>query len=227
MKKLSTTLTAVAISTAMLAGCASTDGGAGGMSAKQRAALIGAGVGALAGGVIGNQRDSRSDKTRAVGAVLGAALGAGGGYLWSNHMEKQKQALQQAAKGTPVQVVQTQDNRLKVSIPADAGFATGSAVLNRNMLPILDRMAQTLSPAALVSIIGHTDSTGSDAINNPLSHNRAQAAANYLVGRGVAATRISVSGMGSMQPVADNATDMGRAQNRRVEIYVSEAARAQ
>ena len=135
--------------------------------------------------------------------------------------------MQAATAGTPVQVTQTADNRLKINVPADAGFATGSATLNANMYSVLNTLATTLNqnPVTTVSIIGHTDSTGTDAINNPLSLNRANAAKNYLVSRGVASNRIMTSGAGSTQPVASNATVDGRAQNRRVEIYVAEAAR--
>ena len=75
-----------------------------------------------------------------------------------------------------------------------------------------------------MAIIGHTDNTGSDAINNPLSVNRANAARDYLVGRGVAAQRIATDGRGSREPVADNSSAQGRAKNRRVEIYVAEPA---
>ena len=76
-----------------------------------------------------------------------------------------------------------------------------------------------------MSVIGHTDNTGTDAINNPLSLNRANAARDYLVAHGVAPSRITTTGMGSAQPVASNATAAGRAENRRVEIYVGEPAK--
>ncbi len=221
MKKAFTSLTIVAASAALLAGCANQ----GMNNTTAQNVGIGAGLGALAGAAIGHGHKG-SDTLR--GAAIGAALGAAGGYLWSNRMEQQKQAMQQVTAGTPVQVSQTADNRLKINIPTDAGFATNSATLNRNLYPILDRLAQTLNqnPASTVSIIGHTDSTGSDAINNPLSQRRADAARNYLVSHGVASSRIVTSGVGSTQPVADNGTAAGRAQNRRVEIYVAEPAQA-
>jgi outer membrane protein OmpA-like peptidoglycan-associated protein len=73
-----------------------------------------------------------------------------------------------------------------------------------------------------VRIVGHTDNTGSDAINNPLSVNRAQSARDYLVGRGVSSSRISIDGRGSREPIADNATEAGRARNRRIDIYLAE-----
>lgn len=77
-----------------------------------------------------------------------------------------------------------------------------------------------------VTIIGHTDSTGSDAINNPLSLDRANSTRNYLVARGVASNRVATDGVGSRQPVADNNTAAGRDKNRRVEIYVAEPVQA-
>ena len=222
MKKAFTSLTIAASAAALLAGCAAD----GTMTTTGKNSAIGAVIGAGLGTVVGNQVGDRDNRTRATGAAVGAALGAAGGYLWSQRMEQQKQAMQQVTAGTPVQVSQTADNRLKINIPADAGFATNSAVLNANMYPILQRLAQTLNqnPAATVSVVGHTDSTGSDAINNPLSQRRADAAKAYLVSQGVAASRIATSGAGSTQPIASNATVDGRAQNRRVEIFVAEPA---
>ena len=222
MKKAFTSLTIAASAAALLAGCAAD----GTMTNTGKNSAIGAVIGAGLGTVVGNQVGDRDNRTRATGAAVGAALGAAGGYLWSQRMEQQKQAMQQVTAGTPVQVSQTADNRLKINIPADAGFATNSAVLNANMYPILQRLAQTLNqnPAATVSVVGHTDSTGSDAINNPLSQRRADAAKAYLVSQGVAASRIATSGAGSTQPIASNATVDGRAQNRRVEIVVAEPA---
>ncbi|MEZ7829222.1 MAG: OmpA family protein [Brachymonas denitrificans] len=223
MKKAFTSLTIAASAAALLAGCAAD----GTMTNTGKNSAIGAVIGAGLGTVVGNQVGDRDNRTRATGAAVGAALGAAGGYLWSQRMEQQKQAMQQVTAGTPVQVSQTADNRLKINIPSDAGFATNSAVLNANMYPILQRLAQTLNqnPAATVSIVGHTDSTGTDAINNPLSQRRADAAKAYLVSQGVAGSRIATSGAGSTQPIASNATVDGRAQNRRVEIFVAEPAR--
>jgi len=133
----------------------------------------------------------------------------------------------QATAGTGIGVSQTADNQLKVDIPADVSFDVGRYDIKPNMRPVLDRLATTLNqhPVTTVTIIGHTDSTGSDAVNDPLSINRAAATRDYLVMRGVSAQRIAIDGRGSRQPIADNSTASGRAMNRRVEIFVAEAAR--
>ncbi|HMV94499.1 MAG TPA: OmpA family protein, partial [Thauera aminoaromatica] len=148
------------------------------------------------------------------------------GYLWSQNMQKQRAEMEQATAGTGIGISQTTDNQLKVDIPADVSFDVGRHAIKPNMRPVLDRLASTLNqhPVTTVTIIGHTDSTGSDAVNDPLSINRAAATRDYLVQRGVSAQRIAVDGRGSRQPVADNSTASGRAMNRRVEIFIAEPA---
>jgi outer membrane protein OmpA-like peptidoglycan-associated protein len=143
-------------------------------------------------------------------------------------MEAQKRAMEESTKGTGVQVTQTDENLLRLEIPSDISFAVNRADIRSDFRPILDRFAQTLvaNPAATVQIIGHTDSTGSDAINNPLSVNRAASTRDYLTAHGVQASRIMIDGRGASDPVADNNTTAGRAQNRRVEIYVGESTQA-
>ncbi len=217
MKKTLVSLSVVAIGLGGLSGCAN-------MSETQKTTGTGAAIGAVAGGVIGASTGDR--KTAATGAAIGAAVGAGGGYLWSKHMEKQKAEMEQATQGTGVSVSQTADNQLKLDIPSDVSFDTNRYDIKSNLRPILDRFATTLNqnPVTKVTIIGHTDSTGTDAINNPLSVNRAAATRDYLVARGVSTNRIAIDGRGSREPIADNNTYAGRAQNRRVEIYVAEPA---
>lgn len=210
LNKLSIFLVVLAV-----AGCAD-------MSATQRGtgsgALIGAGTGAAIGALAGG------GKGAAIGAGVGTAVGAGAGYLWSRRMEEQKQQMEQATAGTGVAVTQTADNRLMLNIPSDISFDTGSAQIKPNFRSILDSFAVSLqnNPGTQVMIVGHTDNTGSDAINNPLSVNRAASVRDYLAGHGVPYQRMQIDGRGSYQPVAPNDTAASRAQNRRVEIYVSE-----
>ena len=216
MKLVLTSLTCAAL---FLSGCAN-------MSETQQGTAKGAGIGAVAGAVIGAA--TGGSKGAAQGAVLGGAVGAGGGYLWSKRMQDQKAAMEKATAGTGVAVTQTADNRLKLDIPSDISFATGRSDVSTTFAPILNQFASSLNqnPVTTVTIIGHTDSTGSDAINNPLSIDRANSTRNYLVARGVAGNRIATDGRGSREPIADNNTNEGRAKNRRVEIYVAEPVQA-
>lgn len=211
--KMRATLTAAAAAIAMT-GCADMN-----MSETQRNTAIGAGVGALAGAAIG--RDAK-------GAAIGAGVGALGGYVWSKHMEQKKLAMERATMGSGVAVTQTADNQLKLNIPADVSFDTGRADIKPNMRPILDQFASGLSgqPNTEVRIIGHADSTGSEAMNDQLSLQRAQATRSYLASRGVDPSRIMVAGRGEREPVADNSTEAGRARNRRVEIFLGERVAA-
>ena len=221
MKKIIASLSAIALSLSGLSGCAN-------MSETQKTTGTGAGIGAVAGAVIGAATaGGHTGRSAATGAAIGAAVGAGGGYLWSQHMAKQKAEMEQATQGTGVSVSQTADNQLKLDIPSDVSFDTNRYEIKSNLRPILDRFATTLNqnPVTMVTIIGHTDSSGTDAINNPLSVNRAASTRDYLVARGVATNRIAIDGRGSREPIADNNTAEGRAKNRRVEIFVAEPAR--
>ena len=212
-------VTAVAVAL-LVAGCA-------GMDDTQRRTAAGAGIGAAVGAALGG--NAAGGKGVRNGALIGGAIAGIGTYIWSRQMEEQKRAMEEATAGTGVQVTQTRENLLQLDIPSDISFRVNSAAILPNFQPILDRFAQTLvaNPATTVQIIGHTDSTGTDAINNPLSVNRAASARDYLVARGVQVSRIMIDGRGSRDPIADNSTPAGRAQNRRVEIYVGQAASPQ
>ena len=194
------------------------------MSETERGTATGAGIGAAAGALLGAVTGGGGGDRAATGAALGGIAGAVAGNVWSSRMEKQKQAMQQATQGTGVQVSQTADNRLKLEIPSDISFNTGRADIEPNFRPVLDHFASSLNenPDTVVTIVGHTDSTGSDAINNPLSYNRAANTRDYLVNRGVAARRFNVSGRGEHEPLVANDTEANRAKNRRVEIYVAQ-----
>ena len=209
-------ITGVAAVVILATGCAE-------MSDTQRRTATGAGVGALAGAVLSSATGGRAG----TGAVVGAGVGALGTYIWSQNMERQKREMEQATQGTGIAVTQTQDNQLKLDIPSDISFAVGRSDIQSNFAPVLDRFAEGLrnNPNTDVRIIGHTDNTGSDAVNNPLSLERAASTRNYLTGRGVDGRRIAIEGMGERQPIATNDTAQGRSRNRRVEIYGGERPR--
>ena len=194
------------------------------LSERQKGTAVGAGVGAGVGAVIGSATGGKAGP----GALIGGALGAVAGNLWSKRMEDRRAAMEQATRGTNVEVTRTDDNQLKLNIPNDISFDTGSAAIKPQLRAVLDPFANGLrdGPAARLTIVGHTDSTGSAAVNNPLSVERAQSVRDYLVTRGVAGARVEPAGRGDREPVAENNTDAGRAKNRRVEIFLREPAPA-
>ena len=186
----------------------------------QKGAGIGAGGGAVLGGIIGAIAGNT-----AVGAVIGGAVGAGAGAIIGNRMDKAKKAAQQV-QNAQVESVQDANGLDAVKVTFDSGilFATGKADLSQSAKNSLVQFAKVLNENkdCDVAIIGHTDSTGSDAVNQPLSVSRANSVNNYLRSCGVSATQIkSVEGQGSTNPVADNSTEAGRKQNRQVYMYAS------
>ena len=210
-----TSLIGVAAAALLLSGCES-------MSERQKGTATGAGIGAVLGGVLSSATGGKAG----TGAVVGGAIGAVAGNVWSKRQEDRRIAMEQATRGTGVEVSRTADNQLKLNIPNDVSFDTNSAAIKPTMRSVLDPFAASLrdDPNARIGIVGHADSTGSDAINNPLSLDRAQSVRDYLVTRGVPATRVETAGRGSREPVADNSSEAGRARNRRVEIYLREPA---
>ena len=222
MKKL--LITSVIIGAISLQGCATYNNGnpPGAAASAGIGALAGAAASAIIGSTTGSDKIGRD-------AAIGAAVGALGGYVWNSQMEKQRAAMETATAGTGIDVSRTPDNRLKLEVPADAGFAVNQATIQPRLQTVLNTFANTLNAnkTTLVDIVGHTDNTGSDAINYPLSQRRADSTKNYLVAKGVSSGRITTAGKGSTQPIASNATEAGRAENRRVEIFVGQPSTAQ
>ena len=197
------------------------------MNETQRGTATGAGIGAVAGGLLGAATaGGHRGRSAATGAAVGAAAGAIGGYVWSKKMEEQRAQMAEASRGTGIDVSRTADNRLKLNIPADAGFDVGRTEIRPALGTALSQFASTLNQHTVttLSIVGHTDNTGSDAVNDPLSVERANATRDFIAARGVAPGRISTAGRGEREPITSNDTPAGRAQNRRVEIYIAEQA---
>lgn len=188
------------------------------MSERERGTAQGAGIGAVAGAILGSATGGKAG----TGAVIGGAVGAVAGNLWSKHMQDKQEALARASAGTGIEVARTQDDQLRLNVPADFSFAVGSASIQPAMRPVLDEIARNLDRNVRVTIVGHTDSSGSEALNERLAVDRAAAVRDYLSMRGVAASRMSIQGRGEREPVASNATEAGRAANRRVEIFLAE-----
>ena len=141
-------------------------------------------------------------------------------------MEAERVALEKATLDAGIVVLRTQHNQLQVNVPSDFSFDTDSAEIKPDMGAVLDRFADGLEAKTLshmlIHIVGHTDSRGSDAVNDPLSLARANSVRRHLESKGVATSRIEVEGRGEHQPMVGNDKGYGRALNRRVEIFLRE-----
>ncbi|KUK75545.1 MAG: hypothetical protein XD92_1548 [Proteiniphilum acetatigenes] len=211
MKQISKLLTIGLLGgTLILSGCGASRAVKGGGIGAGAGAAVGAGIGSIAGGGRG----------AAIGAGIGAVLGGTAGAIIGNKMDKQAAELEQI-EGAKVEKV-NQGEAIKVTFESGILFATNSSTLNSASRSSLDKFATSLlnNPDTDVKIYGHTDSTGSDAINNPLSQRRAESVYNYLLTKGISGSRMEAQGCGSTQPVADNNTAAGRSENRRVEVYI-------
>ena len=212
MKKMK--LITIALAAAMAAGCAQITPKDDDGSTNKTAAYggLGALVGAVGGALINH--DNRG-KGALIGAVAGGAAGAGYGY----YADKQEAELRRQMQGTGVQV-QRQGDDLKLVMPGNITFATGSSSVSSQAEWTLGTVADSLKkyPGSNVEVSGHTDNVGSLASNNELSQARAISVAKILVGQGVEKSRIQVFGAGPTQPIASNSTEEGRQANRRVEI---------
>ena len=210
MKKLAIGLMALA-SPLALSACTTTDPYTGEQKVSNTAK--GAGLGALAGGVIG--AIAGDDEAALAGAAVGAAIGGGIG----NYMDRQEAKLRARLEGTGVGVQRVGDT-IKLIMPGNITFDTGSSVIMSGFTSVLDSVALVAKEfdKTLMQVNGYTDSTGSFQTNQTLSEQRAGSVARYFMNQGVASSRIRATGYGPRDPIADNSTASGRAQNRRVEI---------
>lgn len=189
-------------------------------TAEYDKALIGTVLGAGAGALIAKSNADKDKMGQA--AAIGAVVGAGAGLL----LDKKEQRLKQELAGTGINVDRNQDGSINLIMPS-VTFATNSATIQPQFQTALNDVAKVLredgstNKLALV-IHGHTDNTGNDSINIPLSQNRAGSVLNYLASQGISSTRMTAKGYGSTAPIADNSTAAGREKNRRVEITVYE-----
>lgn len=205
---------------ALLAGCATQNpydnqtstAPEGGMSKTAKYGGLGALAGAVAGAAISH--DNRG-KGALIGAAVAGAAGAGYGY----YVDKQEAELRRSMEGTGVQVERQGDN-LQLIMPGNITFATNSADIAGNFYAPLNNLANSFKQydQNSIEIVGHTDNVGAYQYNMTLSQRRAQSVANYLTAQGVNGMRITTRGMGPDQPIASNATEAGRSQNRRVEV---------
>jgi outer membrane protein OmpA-like peptidoglycan-associated protein len=199
---LAVTLTAVSIS-----GCSS-------FTKTQKGAAIGAGGGAAVGALIGHAAGNT-----ALGAIIGGAVGGTAGALIGNKMDKQAAEIKETVPGATV----TREGE-GIIVKFDSGilFDVDKTAVKSVAQTNLQNLAASLknNPETNILIVGHTDNTGSDAHNQDLSVRRADAVKTILAGDGVTAVRLTTTGKGETEPIGDNTTDAGRAQNRRVEIVI-------
>ncbi len=176
----------------------------------------GAGLGAVAGYLLGDLIGGNR-----TAAIIGAGIGGVAGGAVGNYMDRQEARLRQQTEGTGIDIIR-QGDELVLRMPEGITFAYNQSEVQPQFRSTLDQVAGTLQEyrSTAIDIYGHTDSTGSDSYNQGLSERRAQSVANYLVTRGIDRVRIGTRGYGESQPIADNATEAGRAANRRVEIRI-------
>ncbi|WP_066096465.1 OmpA family protein [Xanthomonas massiliensis] len=179
-------------------------------------ALIGTAIGVAAGLLSGNSATERRQH-----AMVGAGIGALSGAAIGNYQDRQERALRERTANTGIDV-QRQGDNITLNLPDGITFDFGKATLKPQFYSALNGVAGTLAEynQTMIEVVGHTDSVGSDAYNLQLSKQRADSVAAYLEGQGVQAVRIQTLGAGKAYPIADNSTEAGRAQNRRVEIRV-------
>jgi outer membrane protein OmpA-like peptidoglycan-associated protein len=178
-----------------------------------KTAAYGAGAAAVCG-LVGAIESSKHARNAALGCgIVGAGVGA--------YMDAQESKLRAQLQGTGVQVVREGDN-IRLIMPGNITFETDSYNLRPDFYPVLNSVATVLAKYAdtAIRVSGHTDNTGGRQYNQTLSEKRAGSVAEYLTAQGVARQRMVVQGQAFDQPIADNATAAGRAQNRRVEIYI-------
>ncbi len=200
----------------LLTGCST-------MNNTQKGAAYGGGGGAALGAAIG--AIAGRGKGAAIGAAVGGAVGAGAGALIGRRMDKQQAELEAQMANAKIEEITDQNGlqAIKVTFPDGILFATGKSDLNATSIAELSKLSVSLAqnPDTDITINGHTDNTGSRAVNEKLSLERAKSVENFLVGQGLSVKRFTANGLAYDVPVADNSTVEGRAQNRRVEIFLT------
>lgn len=211
------TIGALTLCLLVSSGCSSLTGtGKGALIGGGGGAALGAGLGAIIGG----------GKGAGIGSAIGAAVGAGAGALIGRRMDQQKAELErELAEKAQVEAVKDQNGLQAIKVTFNGGilFPTNGTTLSQSARQDLTAFASSLlnNPETNVQIFGFTDDTGTMAVNQKVATGRADAVRNYLLNSGVAASRLSAEGLPMTDYVASNATPEGRAQNRRVEIYIT------
>ncbi|WP_315919799.1 OmpA family protein [Mesorhizobium sp. SP-1A] len=206
----------VAVAMSVLVGACTTDPYTGEQKISNTAG--GAALGALGGAALGTLAGGNDRRNALIGAGIGALAGGAVGSV----MDQNENALRAQLQGTGVSVTRTGD-QIILNMPSDITFAVDQDSVKPEFYQVLNSVALVLKKyrQTTVDVFGHTDSTGGDQHNFDLSQRRALAVANYLTAQGVDSRRFAVTGFGKTRPIASNATEAGRAQNRRVEIQLT------
>ncbi|MBS1155546.1 MAG: hypothetical protein H6R07_1470 [Proteobacteria bacterium] len=210
----------VSLMASFLAGCATDEfGNSRSMTNTEKGAIIGVLGGAAAGAAIDHNKRGRGALIGAIGG--GLAGGAVGAYMDSQAKDLQKQLAPEVARGA-ISIDKRADNSIKVVMTAATAFDSNSAVVKTGFHPTLNKIADVVNKygKTTITIEGHTDSQGSDQVNQTLSERRAVAVDEYLQANKVAPQRLTALGRGEKMPVADNGSEAGRARNRRVELLL-------
>ena len=202
-------LATVVLAAALAGGCT---------TERETKTAVGAGAGAATAAVLDPVGSGRGTAVGAGPGATTATTGAAVGY----NLDLVKEKLGMATKGSRVQVAEQADGSLKVSVPGPDSFSAGGASIDPRLHPILGRIASALTehPVSTITVVGHTDSMGEAPANTELSGRRAAAVADYLAQRGVQRSRMTVEKRGESEPIADNTSEWGRAENRRVEMVI-------
>ncbi len=209
------TVTLVLVAALVLASCATDD--------PNRRTKAGAGIGAIAGAVIGNQVGGKNKTSRVLGAAIGALAGGAVGRYQDNQQRDLEAALEEERRQKQIEVERLNDDVLRVSMSDEASFSINSAEIKPAFKGTLDKLAGQMSTydKTVLHVVGYTDSTGSAEYNQALSRRRAEAVANYLRNDGVMRERLQTEGRGASEFRAPNDTKENRAKNRRVEVYIN------
>ena len=200
----------------LIAGCGMSNTGKGSLIGSGAGAALGAGIGYLLGG---------DGQAAAIGAAIGTAVGAGGGAIIGKQMDKKAAELAAAMEDAQVETVTDVNGLEAIKVTMDNGilFDFNKSALKKEAKAQLDKFAAEMAdmPMTNINVYGHTDNVGSAEANKKVSTQRAQAVAKYLNGKGIKNDRMVAEGLSYDFPVADNSTEEGRAQNRRVELYIT------
>ena len=207
LSKISTVIILIALSSFIISGCSQ-------WSNTAKGAVIGGGGGAAVGAVIGKTLGNT-----AAGAIAGAAVGGTVGAIIGRNMDKKAEELERRLDGATIQRV---EEGIAVSFDSGLLFDFDSATLRSNARENLQELARVMGEDedTNLMIVGHTDSIGDADYNRGLSERRAQSAARFIISQGIASSRVQIEGMGENEPIADNETEAGRQENRRVEVAI-------